>query len=318
MEKTISVCGFNCSKCPAFKDNISGEQDRKKVDEGWKKYHRTKGWIYKQPYCKGCFANIEIEPLWRGCHIRKCAIQNDIKNCGICADYPCNRLMQLMNHMINLAERTREIGTEEDYHKFAEPYLGKDNLDKIHEEALNQKLIKESPQIIDAVEFPSNLKLLSEINLKEIDRNNYEAGLKVVYNVLKSIVTLKSKTKGEREYERKKVKELIKLLYIIGRYGELFKNKNNTFIEIPFDVLKTNLRMGKYAIRTRLEKLVSHGIKFDFIDSDSKIKLSFKDEIEAKPASYVLKAYIEFLLNRSSERKAYSLFSKADMSQYMI
>ena len=35
------------------------------------------------------------------------------------------------------------------------------------------------------------------------------------------------------------------------------------------------------------------------------------------PISYVLKAYIQFLLEKNGERKAYTLFSNADMSQYM-
>jgi len=317
MVNIISVCGFNCSKCPAFKDNISGEQDRKKVDKGWKKYHRTKGWVYDDPYCQGCFANKTIEPLWRTCHIRKCAIQNEVKNCGYCADYPCNRLTYLINHMENLAEIAKEIGNKEDYNKFIEPYLGKERLDKIHKDAIFQNLIRESPPVIKAVDFPANLNFLSEIDLVEINQEDYEQGLKSLYEVLKNLLTLKSNTPGERDYERKRIKELTKILYCIGRDGKLIEKKNKANIEISLDSLKKNTRKGKFAIRSRLEKLKSHGIVFEFTEDNSKIKMSFSEEHKGLPISYVLTAYIQFLLENNGERKAYTLFSNADMSQYM-
>ncbi len=317
MVNIISVCGFNCSKCPAFKDNISGEQDRKKVDEGWKKYHRTKGWVYDDPYCLGCFANKIIEPLWRKCYIRGCAIQNEVKNCGYCADYLCNRLSYLINHMEKLAKSAREIANKEDYSKFAEPYLGKERLDKIHKDAISQNSIKETPPVVEAADFPADLNFLSEIYLEKINRESHERGLKALYGILKNLLTLKSNTPGERDYERKRIKELTKILYFIGKDGKIIEEKDNTYIEISLDSIKNSIKKGKFAIRSRLDKLESHGIVFEFTEDDSKIKMSFSEEHKGLPISYVLKAYIQFLLENNGERKAYTLFSNADMSQYM-
>ncbi len=48
------------------------------------------------------------------------------------------------------------------------------------------------------------------------------------------------------------------------------------------------------------------------------IELSFSDEVIGTSVPRALKYYIEFLLSKNSERKAYSLFTKADMSQYKI
>jgi hypothetical protein len=316
MNNIISVCGFSCSKCPAYKDNIKNDQDRKIVDEGWKKYHKTKGWVYLQPYCNGCFAKEDQKPLWSGCHIRKCAIQNKVKHCGYCADFSCNRLTQLHDHMENLAERAREIGDEDDYKKFIEPFLGKETSEHLHNEAINQKLIMESPQVIDAIDFPSNLNNLS--HKKDINRNDYEEGLRNLHKVLTNILTLTTKTKGGREIERKQVKERLKILFIIGRYGEVIKSMETNFLKLSLEIIKKNLRMGKVAIRNRLEKLRSHSINFEFVEKDSIIKLSFSNEIRGTTVLHALKYYIEFLLSKNSERTAYSLFSKADMSQYKI
>ena len=316
MNNIIGVCGFSCSKCPAYKDNIKSEQDRKMVDEGWKKYHKTNGWVYVQPYCDGCFASEDLEPLWANCHIRKCTIQNKVKYCGYCADFPCNRVAQLHNHMDNLAERAKVIGNEDDYKKFIEPFLGKERSEHLHNEAIDQKLIMESPQVIDTIDFPSNLNVLS--HKKDINRDDYEEGLKNLHNILRNILTLTSKTESGRGFERKKIKERLKILFIIGRYGEVIKSMEGNFLKLSLDIIKENLRMGKVAIRNRLEKLSSHGINFDFGEKDSIIKLSFSDEVIGTTVPHALKYYIEFLLSKNSERKAYSLFSKADMSQYKI
>ena len=316
MKNIISVCGFSCSKCPAFNDNIKSEQDRKIVDEGWKKYHKTKGWVYEQPYCDGCFASEDLKPLWSNCHIRKCAIQNKVKYCGYCADFPCNRVAQLHAHMENLAEKARVIGNEDDYKKFIEPFLGKERSEHLHNEAIDQKLIIESPKVIDAIDFPSNLNDLP--HRMDINHDDYKEGLKNLYKVLRNILTLTSKTEGGREIERKKVKERLIILYIIGRYGELIKSMESNFLTLPLDIIRENLRMGKVAIRNRLEKLRSHGINFDFGEKDSILKLSFSDEVIGTTVPRALKYYIEFLLSKNSERKAYSFFSKADMSQYKI
>ncbi|MHA2034918.1 MAG: DUF3795 domain-containing protein [Promethearchaeota archaeon] len=316
MNNIIGVCGFSCSKCPAYKDNIKSEQDRKIVDEGWKKYHKTKGWVYVQPYCDGCFASEDLKPLWAGCHIRRCAIQNKVQYCGYCADFPCNRVTQLHDHMKNLSERARLIGNEDDYNKFIEPFLGKIRSEQLHNEAIDQKLIIESPPVIDAIDFPSNLNALS--HNKDINRNDYEEGLKNLHKILTNILTLRRKTEGGRIFERKQVKERLKILFIIGRYGEVIKSMEGNFLKLSFDTIKENLKMGKVAIRNRLEKLKSHDINFDFSEKDSKIKLSFSNEGIGSTLPHALKYYIEFLLSKNNERKAKSLFLKADMSQYKI
>jgi hypothetical protein len=316
MNNIIGVCGFSCSKCPAYKDNIKSEQDRKIVDEGWKKYHKTKGWVYIQPYCDGCFASEDLKPLWSGCHIRKCAIQNSVTYCGYCADFPCNRVTQLHDHMENLAERARLIGNEDDYNKFIEPFLGKIRSELLHIDAVDQKLIIESPPVIDAIDFPSNLNVLS--HNKDINRNDYEEGLKNLHKILTNILTLTRKTEGGRIFERKQVKERLKILFIIGRYGEVIKSMEGNFLKLSLDTIIENLKMGKVAIRNRLEKLKSHGINFDFSEKDSIIKLSFSNEVIGSTVPHALKYYIEFLLSKNSERKAKSSFSKGDMSQYKI
>ncbi|MHA2203345.1 MAG: DUF3795 domain-containing protein, partial [Candidatus Hodarchaeales archaeon] len=133
MNTKISLCGFNCGICPAFKPNIRSEEDRLKVDEGWKKFHKTRGWVYEEKYCQGCF-NAPETPLWSGCYIRKCVLTNNIGNCGDCPDYPCPRIKNMIHITKKIAERTKKEGTEEDYQKFGLPFLSEPKLDELHQE----------------------------------------------------------------------------------------------------------------------------------------------------------------------------------------
>ncbi len=93
MEKIISFCGTVCSECPAFlatKNNDDNE--RKKIAGLWSKRYDAE--IKPEDInCEGCMSETEIKFNYCNvCEIRKCAEGRDVKNCGCCSEYVCDKL----------------------------------------------------------------------------------------------------------------------------------------------------------------------------------------------------------------------------------
>lgn len=96
MEKMVGYCGIICSDCPVLvatqKDDDS---ERKRVAE---LFTRQYGKEYKSEdiNCDGCLSDGSRIFSYCGiCEIRKCGREKKVKNCGFCADYPCERLSKL-------------------------------------------------------------------------------------------------------------------------------------------------------------------------------------------------------------------------------
>ncbi|MFX1516413.1 MAG: DUF3795 domain-containing protein [Promethearchaeota archaeon] len=300
MNQKISLCGFNCGICPAYKTNLKSDEDRTKVDAGWKKFHKTRGWIYEEEYCNGCF-NIPETPLWSGCYIRKCVLKNNIENCGYCPDYPCPRIENMIHVTKKIAKRTKKEGTEEDYQKFGLPFLSEPILEELHKE-FDKTLddIETQPLNTHTVEFPTN------INQEFASQSEM---LQDLHSTLKNILTLNTKTPGGQEQELKKKKEVLKFLWIIGRYGNLMIEDNQPSIEITIEELKKHLKYGKWRTQRKLEELVSHGIDGQY--TRNKVSIKFNQNFQIVE---LLQKYVQMLLENNSERNAYSKFWKADMN----
>ncbi|MHA2501230.1 MAG: DUF3795 domain-containing protein, partial [Candidatus Hodarchaeales archaeon] len=157
MNDAISVCGFNCGLCQAYKPNLKSEENRLKVDAGWKKFHKTRGWVYQDPHCEGCFNDPQKTPLWSSCPLRKCVLGNKIDNCGYCLDYPCPRLNNMTRIINVIAERTRKTGTEDDFQKFAFPHLSKSRLDEINQKFMESQPADYPPINTATISFPAQL-----------------------------------------------------------------------------------------------------------------------------------------------------------------
>ncbi len=308
MNEAISLCGMNCGICPAYKTNLKSDEDRLKVDEGWKKFHRTRGWTYKQSYCEGCFNIPESPPLWSNCYIRKCVLNNKVENCGFCLDYPCPRVTNISHATNNIAKRTRKTGTEKEYEKFALPYLNEPRLQEMH-----QKIIK---TVQDTVFHPINTSTLSfpptldpkTLSGTKLEPKKFKVALQNLHAVLGKIMTLHCKTTGGQEQELKRNKDNAKLLWVIGRYGTLLTDNDIPSVEITLEDIKKRLRYGKHKTKWKLQELTVHGIEGDYLEDRIRIKFLEKPE-----TSIVLQNYTKLLLENNSERKAYSKFWKGNM-----
>ncbi|MFX1283920.1 MAG: DUF3795 domain-containing protein [Promethearchaeota archaeon] len=311
MNEEISLCGFNCGICPAYKVNLKTDEDRKLVDEGWKKFHRTGGWIYKEPYCEGCFNVPEKAPLWSRCPIRRCVLTNKVENCGYCPDYPCSRLKNIIYITKKIAERTKKSGTKDDFEKFALPFLGEQKLEEMHQEFIKTVQNNEfQPVNAHTIIFPEelNLKTFSET---QIELEKSIETLQYLHTTLESMLTLHCKTPGGQEQELKQNKENLKFLWVIGRYGKLITSTDESSIEITAKEIKKYLKYGKYRTTNKLETLARHGIKGDFIEDKITIMFTKKPD-----AAFALQKYITTLLENISERRAFTKFWKADMNVF--
>lgn len=134
MKEKIGCCGYRCDLCPAFKENIAGEEDRRKVSDGWFRYYGFR--IPAAEICcdgclpEGCDNPRRIDP---DCRVRQCVQERGLSNCAHCDQYICD---ELAKKMVDFEEIVRKHGTPippEDHARFMEPYEGKKVLDSIRE-----------------------------------------------------------------------------------------------------------------------------------------------------------------------------------------
>jgi len=112
MQDIFSKCGFNCGRCPAFKENIKTDEDRQRGSEGWKKYYGFRIRIDRM-YCDGCQTNDDEHPvlLAPSCTIRKCAIKNHVQTCAHCSEFNvCMHESKIFNPDINREKIEDRLG----------------------------------------------------------------------------------------------------------------------------------------------------------------------------------------------------------------
>jgi len=99
--KHIAMCGLECSSCPMFIVAKNNDQKmREKVAREWTVKNREKG-PDRPPLkpedidCHGCLSEGHLYLYCRNCEIRKCGLERQIKNCGECQEYRCDKLIEL-------------------------------------------------------------------------------------------------------------------------------------------------------------------------------------------------------------------------------
>lgn len=321
MGEILSLCGFKCNLCPAYKENIKTESDRSRVDEGWKKFHCSSGWIYEEEYCEGCYTSSEVpkkSPLRDYCAIRRCVLLNKIENCGKCLDYPCPRIKKFIHGVNMIAERTRRTGTKEEYDTFVRPHLNKDRLDTINEEFRNEFKDKISSEEINQ-KIPSDdikISITADIYNKYRNKSNFDIniikdGLSELYILLNKVMALHCHTPGGREQELEEREDDILFLFIIGAIGNIGVDPaiDKPYLEVEVDRLKV-FGYKKYQVSRKVREMSAFGLTGIF---DEELKFFFM----AKPNVLIsLKFYVETLLGEYSKKDAFSKFRRADMNVF--
>jgi len=110
MESMIACCGLNCEACGAYQAHRDDDDRKREATAAmWSKLFKVK--IPPESInCEGCHSTTGI--VFRHCstcEIRACAREKEIKNCGWCSVYPCERLDFIFGHEPAAKKRLDDI-----------------------------------------------------------------------------------------------------------------------------------------------------------------------------------------------------------------
>ncbi len=112
--KVLGMCGLDCAACPAYIAYKTDDQAlRVKTAAEWSKQYN----VAMKPEGINCVGCLKTKGPQIGhcseCEIRKCGLAKKVKNCALCADYPCDKISQFIAQVppaeanLDEARRTR-------------------------------------------------------------------------------------------------------------------------------------------------------------------------------------------------------------------
>lgn len=133
VKPTLSLCGFRCDLCLAYKPNIEARPENRQVlSDGWYTYFG-----FRLPpeaiFCEGCTAESPVT-LDRDCPVRPCVIEHQLPNCAFCNEYICEILTK---RLVNFSEIQSDFDTpipEADRQRFILPYENMERLKELHQQ----------------------------------------------------------------------------------------------------------------------------------------------------------------------------------------
>lgn len=221
MEEFIAKCGCNCSNCPSYKEKLKTIEDRKRCSWGWEKYFQIKLKPEKLRLCDGCaIPDKDRKVYYLNCRVRKCAILNGVKNCAYCSAYQCQYVLTI--HSIqkpNARERIEErIGyriPQKDYLSIVEPYEGIKHLDEIRGSLKSEDIV----EMIPVSKVPKTIPFPEEIPFSIKEKSAYQQ----IHWIISSIEVGENVSYARYTELDKNRKQLLKLLWAFGLFGELEK-----------------------------------------------------------------------------------------------
>ena len=134
MSDIIARCGYKCNHCLIYRDNLKGEEDRRRFRDSLLKYYGDELTL-DQCYCDGCMTEDSENPIRVdvNCQVRPCVIKKGLDNCGYCNQYPCKVLEPKMVDYQKVMERYGGPIPDEDYELFVKPYEIRKTLDEIRQ-----------------------------------------------------------------------------------------------------------------------------------------------------------------------------------------
>jgi hypothetical protein len=294
------------------------------------------GWTPKPEklrQCAGCQV-VEGFHYIKNCRVRQCAMQNDLKNCAYCSEFPCSEVptVSIADPIAFRANREEKLGvpiSDENYRTYIEVYAGLNNL-KMLQEDIKAEEIKEvkrvpySPKIID---FPEN------VSLSKSQLRYFKTLHETLSSLRRSDLDIEnSDLFAVQERLKKRADYVFGFLWLVVRHGSLKKkpaltitidstiyhsNKKGVHpgskpeMEIVFNVLK------KFGFKSSLIPLIEDqyltglgNLRKSAKGSDEpvwKIEIS-SDRIDLK----TFQTYLRELEDKHGSR-GYSAFKKVDM-----
>jgi hypothetical protein len=333
----VSKCGIDCGACPW------GLYPRKDMTaEGFEQYRQNaKKILGYMPIKKPCVTcqtpDSEIPKTAKlpnkKCLIRRCVDTAGVANCAYCARFPCDTLKATAGAW-NRETIEAKLGapvSEEEYHSFVEPFEGMKRLSAIRVSLKPEEIVepaKVSASKTGAVAFPENLAFSKE----EI------AAFKAVHRLLAKVAGSSLGLEGtDTLAQRQKLENLkahvLRLLWIIGRYGEFQKDHSlvvdaQTYIanrggekslaiwsfveDVVFKVLSE--------FDVCCKRVVSKGVAAEDLTTGTgylrrkgwTMQVSFEDNVGGAAALKALQTYAR-RLDREYGAKAFRRFRDADM-----
>lgn len=132
MANILTRCGYRCDLCLAYKGNIHGPEDQKKISDGWFTYYGFRI-PPEEIRCDGCLTpDAELPRLVDArCPVRACVLGRGLAHCASCAEYVCDKLA---SRIVSRAEIEAKLGRpipEQDYRDFVQPYESRARLDAL-------------------------------------------------------------------------------------------------------------------------------------------------------------------------------------------
>ncbi len=132
MKEKLAVCGYRCDLCTVFKDNIE-RIGKDEVKAGFVIYfnHELDSGILKG--CRGCPEDGDDE-----CTVKICAKEKKIANCGLCDDFPCDKLQEKMGVIDKYFADISALPVR-DQELFVKPYQNRQRLQQINQNKKQEK-----------------------------------------------------------------------------------------------------------------------------------------------------------------------------------
>lgn len=128
--RQLTMCGYCCDMCKAYKANIKKKDEREKLSKFWKTYYELN--IPAEAIeCDGCRCmKAEAHRIDDNCPVRACVLQKDIINCSECKEYPCSLFLTRKGLSYEEANLIEEIDIT-NYYNYLMAFDNKSRLDRI-------------------------------------------------------------------------------------------------------------------------------------------------------------------------------------------
>ena len=264
MEDFFSKCGFNCGRCPTYKENLRSDEDRQRCSDAWKKYFNLRLKPEKLRRCDGCQTPDDENPVrYVNCTARKCAVFNSFETCAVCSEYPCDELSQYWPTSDAIQKKEDRLGSpipEDEYLAYVEPYEGQRHLNTIRASLTPDEIkeVKKVTAIPKLVDFPNNLSMPKEkIN-----------GLRALYKILSTLECGDNISYARQLVLKKRRQHILKTLWAFGRFGK-FENDDNASLILDSETYsEQKIHSYRTIVTDYIETLKKHGVYCDLVPLD--------------------------------------------------
>ncbi len=326
MDSFYSRCGFSCSNCASYCENLKTLEDRELCSSSWFKYLGFRIKPEKLIACSGCSTPDKEKPnLYINCKVRKCANINEVPNCGYCSGFPCEDSSNISFDADKRKKIEEKLGypmPENDYLKYVESYEGVKHLHGIRasiseDDIIEMKTFSAAPK---TAAFP-----------EKISGTGKRQMLKEIYGIIADLDSVKKTTYARKLVLGKRRPNLLRLLFMFGLHGETVSSGGIYLLVDSETYSKQKIISYHHVVLEYFSILSKSGVVCKIIPENDgwltpkgglrrsgwKMSMKFnRDEHENLEMIILLKDYADRLYDAHG-KNALRYFSRADMNVFM-